>query len=71
MVICQCSVSEIGPLWFYVLFCGESLLAKKEVAAHTRLTEMTRKAVLSYSGYELVLQEQGAEPRDLEASGTS
>lgn len=38
---------------------------KGRVAAHTRLTEMTESSVLSYSGYELVLQEQGAEPRDL------
>ena len=46
-------------------FMVESLLAKKEVAAHTRLTEMTESSVPSYSGYQLVLREQGAGPRDL------
>ena len=41
------------------------MLAKKEVAAHTRLTEMTESSVPSYSGYQLVLREQGAGPGDL------
>lgn len=41
MVICQCSVSEIGPLWFYVLFCGGSTC--KEGSCCSRLTEMTEK----------------------------
>lgn len=36
MVICQCSASEIGPLWFYVLFYGGELACKEgSCCSHT------------------------------------
>ena len=61
MVIYQCSVSEIGPHWFYVLFCGGELACKEGSCC----SHMTESSVPSDSGYQLVLREQGAGPRDL------
>lgn len=66
MVICQCSVSELDPHGFYVLFCGGELACKEgSCCSHMTDSEMTESSVPSYPAYQLVLREQGARPRDL------